>query len=162
LFQPVPAGFQVYVYTQGKGFDVGAFDDLEGAFIPASVGNAVIEPGKGVFVRNGSAADVTITFVGEVMQGTLTNPLAPGLQIVGSQVPQEGTASDLGLPHTTAGGMTPGDQVYQFTGAGYYVSTFDDLEDNFVPPLKPLAVGEAIFVKLAKANSWNRTFSVNP
>ena len=163
LFQPVPAGFQVYVYTQGKGYDVGAYDDLEGAFLPASVGNAVINPGHGVFVRNPSASDVTITFVGEVMQGTLTTPLSPGLQIVGSQVPQEGTASDLGLPHTTAAGMTPGDQVYQYQGAaGYYVSTFDDLEDNFTPALKPLAVGEAVFVKLAKANSWNRTFSVNP
>jgi hypothetical protein len=163
LFQPVPPGFQVFVYTPGKGFDVGTFDDLEGAYIPASVGNAVINPGYGVFVKNPTAADVTITFVGEVMQGSLSTPLVPGLQIVGSQVPQEGTASDLGLPNTTAEGMTPGDQVYQFTGpAGYYVSTFDDLEDNFVPALKPLAVGEAIFVKLAKANTWSRTFSVNP
>jgi hypothetical protein len=162
LFQPVPPGFQVFVYTPGKGFDVGTFDDLEGAFIPASVGNAVINPGYGVFVKNPTAADVTITFVGEVMQGSLSTPLVPGLQIVGSQVPQEGTASDLGLPNTTAEGMTPGDQVYQFTPTGYYTSTFDDLEDNFVPPLKPLAVGEAVFVKLAKANKWDRTFSVNP
>jgi len=163
LFQPVPPGFQVFVYTPGKGFDVGTFDDLEGSFIPASVGNAVINPGHGVFVKNPTAADVTITFVGEVPQGTLTTPLVPGLQIVGSQVPQAGTASDLGLPNTTEEGMTPGDQVYQFTGpGGYYVSTFDDLENNYVPPLKPLEVGEAVFVKLAKANSWNRTFSVNP
>jgi hypothetical protein len=161
LFQPVPPGFQVFVYTS-SGFNVGTYDDLEGAFIPAAVGNTVIDPGHGVFVKAPAAADVTITFVGEVMQGTLTTPLVPGLQIVGSQVPQEGTASDLGLPHTTAGGMTPGDQVYQYTSTGYYVSTFDDLEDNFVPALKPLAVGEAIFVKLAKANSWKRTFSVNP
>jgi hypothetical protein len=163
LFAGVPAGFQVFVYTPGKGYDVGTFDDLEGSFIPASVGNAVLNPGHGVFVKNPTAADVTVTFVGEVMQGTLTTPLVPGLQIVGSQVPQEGTASDLGLPNTTEEGLSPGDQVYQFTGpGGYYVSTFDDLENNYVPALKPLAVGEAIFVKLAKANSWNRTFSVNP
>jgi len=163
LFQPVPPGFQVFVYTPGKGFDVGTFDDLEGAFLPASVGNAVINPGHGVFVKNPTTADVTVTFVGEVPQGTLTTALVPGLQIVGSQVPQAGTASDLGLPHTTAGGLTPGDQVYQYQGAaGYYVSTFDDLEDNYLPPLKSLAVGEAIFVKLAKANNWTRTFSVNP
>jgi len=170
LFQPVPVGFQVFIYTPGKGFDVGTFDDLEGAFIPASVGGATLLPGQGVFAKNPTANDVTITFVGEVMQGTgLTTPLVPGLQIVGSQVPQAGTASDLGLPHTTEQGMTPGDQVFQFitndpvaaNNQKYYVSTFDDLENNFLPALKPLDVGEAIFVKLAKANSWKRDFSVN-
>jgi hypothetical protein len=169
LFQPVPVGFQVFVYTPGKGFDVGTFDDLEGAFLPASVGNATLLPGQGVFVKNPTASDVTITFVGEVPQGSLSTPLVAGLQIVSSQVPQAGTASDLGLPHTTAGGMTAGDQVYQFVtndavaanNQKYYVSTFDDLEDNFLPALKPLDVGEAIFLKLAKANTWKRDFSVN-
>jgi hypothetical protein len=162
LFQPVPAGFQVFVYTPGKGYDVGTFDDLEGAFLPASVGSAQVVPGGGVFVKNPTSSDVTVTFVGEVPQGNLTTPLVAGLQIVSSQVPQEGTASDLGLPHTTETGMTPGDQVYQYVpGTGYYVSTFDDLENNFVPALKSLAVGEAIFLKLAKANSWTRNFSVN-
>jgi len=169
LFQPVPAGFQVFVYTPGTAgaagkFDVGTYDDLEGSYLPAAVGNMQLLPGKGVFVKNPSANDVTITFVGEVMQGTaLTTPLVPGLQIVGSQVPQAGTAADLGLPHTTQTGMSPGDQVYQFVpGTGYYVSTFDDLENNFVPPLKPLDVGEAVFLKLSKANNWVRNFSVNP
>jgi hypothetical protein len=170
LFQPVPPGFQVFVYTPGKGFDVGTFDDLEGKFLPASVGTKELLPGQGVFVKNPTANDVTITFVGEVMQGTaLTTPLVAGLQIVSSQVPQAGTAADLGLPHTTAAGMSPGDQVYQFiindpvaaNNQKYYVSTFDDLEDNFLPALKPLDVGEAVFLKLAKPNTWTRNFSVN-
>jgi len=169
LFQPVPVGFQVFVYTQGKGFDVGTYDDLEGAFLPASVGNAVLLPGQGVFAKNPTGTDVTITFVGEVMQGHLVTPLVAGLQIVASQVPQAGTASDLGLPHTTEAGLTPGDQVYQFIAAPstdpnyqkYYVSTFDDLENNYLPALKPLDVGDAVFVKLAKANSWTRDFNVN-
>jgi len=163
LFQPVPVGFQVFIYTPGKGFDVGTFDDLEGAFLPASVGNATLMPGQGVFVKNPSSSDVTITFVGEVPQGTLTTELVAGLQIVSSQVPQSGTASDLGLPHTTAGGLTVGDQLYQYdiSTQKYAVSTFDDLEDNFLPALKPLDVGEAFFLKLAKANTWTRDFSVN-
>jgi hypothetical protein len=162
LFQPVPVGFQVFVYTPGKGFDVGTFDDLEGAFLPASVGAAQILPGQGVFVKNPGTSDVTITFVGEVMQGNLSTPLVPGLQIVSSQVPQAGTAKELGFPSTTEQGMTPGDQIYQYVpNSGYYVSTFDDLENGFLPALKPLDVGEAIFVKMAKANKWDRNFSVN-
>jgi hypothetical protein len=162
LFQPVPVGFQVFVYTPGKGFDVGTFDDLEGAFLPASVGSTQILPGQGVFVKNPGTSDVTITFVGEVMQGNLSTPLVPGLQIVSSQVPQAGTAKELGFPSTTEQGMTPGDQIYQYVpNSGYYVSTFDDLENGFLPALKPLDVGEAIFVKMAKANKWDRNFSVN-
>jgi len=111
---------------------------------------------------------VTITFVGEVPQGHLVTPLVAGLQIVSSQVPQSDTATNLGLPHTVAGGMTAGDQIYKFVTdptsplfQKYDSSTFDDLEDNFLPALKPLAVGEAVFLKLAKPNSWTRDFTVN-
>lgn len=169
LFTPVPVGFQVFVYTPGKGFDVGTFDDLEGAFLPAAVGNTQIVPGQGVFVKNPTSSDLTITFVGEVPQGTLTTTLVAGLQIVSSQVPQAGTAKELGMPSTTEAGLSPGDQVYQFitndaTAANnqkYYVSTFDDLENNFLPALKTLDVGEAFFLKLQKANTWKREFSVN-
>jgi len=163
LFTPVPPGFQVFVYTPGKGFDVGTFDDLEGAFLPASVGNAQVLPGGGVFVKNTPAADVTITFVGEVMQGSLSTALVAGLQIVSSQVPQEGTATALGLPSTTAAGSSPGDQLYQFNvGAQKYdVSTFDDLENNYLPALKSLGGRGTFLQKLAKPNTWKRDFSVN-
>jgi hypothetical protein len=162
LFSPVPAGFAVYIYTPGKGYDIGTYDDLEGAFLPASVGTAELKPGQGVFVRNPTSSDVTITFVGEVPQGNLSNPMVAGLQIVSSMVPQAGTPSDLGFPSHTAQGASPGDQIYKYTpGTGYTVSTFDDLSDAYLPAPASLDVGEAIFVKLQKANSWNRNFSVN-
>jgi hypothetical protein len=169
LFQPVPVGFQVFIYKPGSGFDVGTFDDLAGAFVPDTVGNAVLNPGQGVFVKNPTAQAVTITFVGEVPQGTLTTPLVPGLQIVSSQVPQQGTAADLGLPSKVAQGASAGDQVYQFitndatpaNNQKYYVSTFDDLADDWVPALKPLDVGDAIFLKRIAAGNWTRTFNVN-
>lgn len=165
LFQPVPPGFQVFVYTPGPqgGFAVGAFDDLAGSFQPDAVGNAIIKPGQGVFVKNNDANPVTITFVGEVPQGTLTTPLVAGLQIVASQVPQAGTPKDLGLPSTVAGGASAGDQIYQFNTATqqYDVSTFDDLDDAFKPDPKSLEVGDAIFLKRIAAGSWTRTFNVN-
>jgi hypothetical protein len=168
LFPGVPNGFQVFLYnTTTKVFDSAAFDDLEGAFLPASVGNTVVLPGQGLFAKNPTASDITITFVGEVMQGHLVTPLVAGLQIVSSQVPQAGTVKDLGMPSTTAAGLSNGDQVYKFITdpaaadyQKYYPSTFDDLEDGFLPALKPLAVGEAVFLKLAKANSWTRDFTV--
>jgi hypothetical protein len=169
LFQPVPPGFQVFIYNPGKGFDVGTFDDLEGAFVPASVGSATVNPGQGVFVKNPTTSPVQITFVGEVPQGTLTTPLVVGLQIVSSQVPQAGTAAELGLPSKVADGASAGDQVYQFIvnsstaseNQKYYVSTFDDLEDGWLPALKSLDVGDAFFLNRVKAGNWTRTFNVN-
>jgi hypothetical protein len=158
LFTGVPPGFQVYIFQkQGQAFDVGAFDDLEGGFVPASVGNAELLPGQGVFVKNPTAQAITITFVGEVMQGHLTTDLVPGLQIVSSQVPQAGTATELGL----TGAL--GDQIYQFNTATqqYDVSSYDDLENSFLPALKPLGVGEAFFLRKAAAGQWVRDFNVN-
>jgi hypothetical protein len=159
LFAGVPAGTQVYVYKTGTGYTVGTFDDLDNNF--GTVGTTKIDPGMGVFIRNPTATPLTITFVGEVMQGTLTVPMVAGLQIVSSKVPQAGTAADLSFPHTTAAGLTGGDQLYKFgTDQKYAVSTFDDLDDNWAPPAT-FNVGEAVFVKLAKAVTWTRQFSVN-
>jgi len=157
LFTGVPNGFQVYVYTPGKGYGVATFDDLAGAFTPDAVANTVINPGQGVFVKNPAATPVTITFVGEVPQGNLQTTLVPGLQIVSSQVPQAGTATDLGLKGAN------GDQVFQFDAATqkYNVSTFDDLANAFDPALKPLDVGDAFFLKKVAAGTWTRDFNVN-
>jgi hypothetical protein len=106
---------------------------------------------------------LTITFVGEVPQGTLTTDLVAGLQIVSSQVPQAGTPGELGLPDTTAEGAANGDQIYRFDTATqqYTVSTFDDLDDAFSPAPAALEVGEAVFLRRNAAGAWTRTFNVN-
>jgi len=156
LFQPVPAGFQVFVYVGGT-YQVATYDDLEGAYLPATAAKLEVKPGGGAFVKNPTAQPVTITFVGEVPQGTLTTPLVAGLQIVSSQVPQAGTAKDLGLVGSA------GDQIFQWnvTTQKYDASTFDDLENNWLPALKSLDVGDAFFLKKVAAGSWTRTFNVN-
>lgn len=159
LFAGVPAGFQVYLYTPGTGYAVATFDDLEGAFVPANVASQTITPGHGVFAKNPTAQPVTVTFVGEVPQGHLVTPLVAGLQIVSSQVPQAGTAKDLGLVGAD------GDQVYQFNAATqkYNVSTFDGLSNDWSPALGQLEVGDAFFLKKVAAdpNGWVRDFNVN-
>src|SRR5436853_7293303 len=65
LFKGVPDGTQVYKYT-GTTFVTATFDSLENAFLPADAAATTVVPGEGVFVRNTSAADITVTFVGEV------------------------------------------------------------------------------------------------
>jgi hypothetical protein len=160
LFVPVPAGTQIYVYdTAQKKYVVGTFDDLDNSY--GEVGKTKIEPGQGVFVRNPTTQALTITFVGEVPQGTLTVNMVQGLQIVSSKVPQAGTPQDLSFPNKLAHGLTAGDQVYQFQAdQKYLVATFDDLDDNWDKPLN-FAVGESWFVSLQKPVTWTRQFSVN-
>jgi hypothetical protein len=156
LFKGAPDGTQVYKYT-GTTFITATYDGLENAFLPADAAATTLVPGEGVFVRNTSANDLTVTFVGEVPQGQLDNTYPKGLSIRSSIVPQAGTAAELGF----AG--VDGDQINQFDPAtqGYSVSTFDGLENAWLPALKPLAVGEAFFLRAAAGGKWSRNFSVN-
>jgi len=160
LFVPVPAGTQVYYYdTAKKQYTVGTFDDLDNSY--GEAGKLKVEPGQGVFVRNPTAQPLTITFVGEVPQGTLTVPMVAGLQIVSSKVPQAGTPEQLSFPNKLAQGLTAGDQVYKFQpDQKYLVATFDDLDDNWDKALT-FDVGESWFVSLQKPVTWTRQFSVN-
>jgi hypothetical protein len=112
-----------------------------------------------VFVRNTSISDLTITFVGEVPQGTLNNDYPAGLSICSLMVFQAGTAQELGFVGKN------GDQIFQFDPAtqGYSAHAFDDIDPAapWNPALKSLAVGEAFFLRAAAAGTWTRTFNVN-
>jgi hypothetical protein len=166
LFAGVPDGTKVFKYIPGVGggYKIAQFDELEGAFTPADVAKMTVNPGEGVFVQNPLATPLTITFVGEVPQGQLDTTLVPGFQIVSSQVPQAGTLTQLG--YTPA----DGDKVFQFitndtttpaNNQKYYISQYDDLGQEWAPPLKQLDVGEAVFLQKLVAGKWSRNFNVN-
>jgi hypothetical protein len=155
----VPINTVVYKYN-GTGFDINTYTDDE-IFAPNP--NQTVVPGEGVFIKNPTAADITITFVGEVVQnvGTtkVTVDLPKGLAIRSSKVPQAGTATDLGLVGQE------GDTLYQYVNTGvpatsaYKISTVQDGE--WGPALGSLKVGEAFFYKGVNAATWTRDFSVN-
>lgn len=157
LFAGVPNGFQVYVFGT-NGFQTLTYDDLDGSFGPAG-DTTQLMPGQGVFVKAPTGNPVTITFVGEVMQGNLVTTLRPGFQIVSSQVPQAGTATDLKLTGAN------GDQIYQYDPVAkqYIVSTYDDLDNKFLNAAgeATFKVGEAFWLKKVAAGTWQRDFSVN-
>jgi len=169
LFKSLPIGTQVYRFN-GAGFDIATYDDLEvppryTSTTPALL-TAQILPGEGLFVKNNTQTDQTVTFVGEVPQGNLSNPIPKGLSIRSSQVPQDGKiTTDLGYP------AKPGDQVSKFDGAtGKFVGpySFDDLVGpngswtlGGVANEPSVGVGESVFVRSVNANTWTRTFNVN-
>jgi hypothetical protein len=153
----VPSGFQVFVWDNTKKqFNFVSYDSTFG-WDPAATADTVILPGGGVFMKNPTANPVTVTFVGEVPQGSpLSTPLVTGLQIVSSQVPQAGTATDLGYP------SSQNDKIYQWdtTKQQYNFSQYDTTF-GWDPALKSLDVGDAFFLSRTTAGSWDRNFSVN-
>jgi len=140
------------------------FDANAGAYLPSITKNKItgkwndttttLLPGEGVFVKNPATTNVTITFVGEVMQGSLTNALPAGYSIASSQVPQADTLDNLGFP------KTKGDVVYRFVGGAYVSYSVNKITGNWTT-VPSVGVAEAFFVKKATAADWTRNFSVN-
>jgi hypothetical protein len=111
-------------------------------------------PGGGFFMRNPATTNITVTFVGNVQQGTLTTPLPAGFWITSSQVPQKGlVTTDLGMPAAN------GDSVFRFTNNAYVGNTF--FFGSWSGGEPELDVGEAFFVKKSAPVNWVRTFSVS-
>jgi archaellum component FlaG (FlaF/FlaG flagellin family) len=128
--------------------------------------DAVIAPGEGFFI--GLNAPENITWVGEVLQGNLSNPIPAGgnLSLRSSQVPQAASLTALEFPAFNF------DTVYLWNSVG---QTYEDAWQYFdglgwFNPSDPLntdgptiAVGTGFFVqKMDPADtSWDRVFSVN-
>jgi hypothetical protein len=138
-------GTVVYKWN-GAGYSISALDF--GAWSDPAM---ELPNGAGFFII--SPTDATLTFVGEVEQSA-SNALSAGFNLIGSQVPQAGTATQLELP------AQDGTIVYQWnvTNQAYGISTFDfgawDSEPSF-------GVGEAFFVSAPAATSWDREFDIN-
>jgi hypothetical protein len=148
LLQNVP-NFCNFLSWNGTGFDTatyifGAWDHPEYS----------LKPGEGGFINTDTP--FTITWVGEVMQGSLTNDIPSGFSVRASMVPQAGgVTSVLGL--TQLGTF---DNLQKWNGTGY--DTYTVLPGGGWDPSEPtFNVGEAFFLNTGGSASWTRTFSVN-
>jgi hypothetical protein len=133
----------------GSGFNIATF-----AFGAWDQPNITLNPGEGAFVN--ISTPFTLTFVGEVMQGNLTNTIPVGYSIQASKVPQSGGVSTtLGL--TQLGTF---DNLLKWNGTGYDVYTV--LPGGTWDPSEPtMTVGQSFFLNVSTAANWTRTFSVN-
>ncbi|MGA4643817.1 hypothetical protein [Limisphaera sp. 4302-co] len=151
LIPSAPDGTQFFKFS-GTGWDTYTYDELEGGWLPN--GNVSLNPGEGGFVRNNTANALTITFVGEVLQGSLTNPVPAGFSVRSSMVPQAGTLTQLAFP------AADGDQVFVYRGGSYVGATYDELEQGWLPAEPNLGVGEAFFSRKSAPATWVRNFTV--
>jgi hypothetical protein len=154
LLPNVPGGTVLYKYVPGQGYQGYIFDDLDLVWTPN--GDATLNPGEGAFIKNPTSQDFVITFVGEVLQGSLTNDLPVGFSIKSSMVPQQGAVdSVLQLP------AEGGDVLYKYVpGQGYQGFIFDDLDLVWTPTSPVINVGEAFFLKRSSPGKWVRNFTV--
>jgi hypothetical protein len=120
--------------------------------------NDVLLPGSGYFIFNPTAADLTFTFVGEVVQGgseLATNPLPSGFAIRSSTWPASSDLASLSFPKSV------GDVVYMYNNATSQYDIYTvGFGGNFNPVPTP-AIGQAFFVRKNAATNWVQDFSVN-
>jgi len=140
LFPSAAFGDTVYL-NNGSGFVSSTYF---GSWSP----DLALPPGQGAFYS--AAAAATNTFVGEVPQGSLTNPIPAGFSLKSSQVPQAATLSALNFPANF------GDTVYFLRAGAYSSSTFF----GSWSPDETVAVGESFWVSTAAPAQWVRNFTV--
>jgi hypothetical protein len=152
----VPAGMFGHVWNQVAGGWSGQIEYLgspDGWDTDAS-----LPYGAGMFLKNGTANPMTVTVVGEVMQGSLVNTWSTLYNPRGSQVPQAG------LITTDLGFNTVGAAIHSWNNPTPGWSTLNELLGNPPPDWengeRTLAVGEAVMIKSAGAKQWNRIFTV--
>jgi hypothetical protein len=155
LFPPgsVPDGFQLLKYAGGWAASV--WSDEDGTWNGAG-GAATLNMSEGALVKSPQAA--TLTFVGEVQQGTLTVAIPQGVYAVRSSiVPQAGKlAADLGYV------PADGDQVLKYSG-GWSAGVWSDEDGTWNGAGdQTFAVGEGMMFKKTPTStgSWVRTFTV--
>jgi hypothetical protein len=150
LLPSVPDGTTIFQFDQATGYTINTA-------LFGSWGDPAMQlvPGEGVFILNPETTDLTLTFVGEVMQGDLSNNIPSGFSIQASQVPQAGQLdTDLEFP------AADGDTIYQFNREtqDYDISSY--LFGSWTPAPPVIAVGESFFVDKAATVDWTRTFNV--
>jgi hypothetical protein len=143
-------------------------------WLSASDPDPTVNPGEGFFFQNVAAQPLPLTFVGEVPQGTLNNPLPPANQysIRSSVVPKGGRVGWVGQAGTLEFPSEDGDAIYIFnSGTQQYDDTWQYLsglgwlsasDPNTDGPLINPANGFFIQKGSAAAiTTWTQTFSVN-
>ena len=166
-----PIGTKVYKFNSGtQTFTIYTMRDGSpnpNFWTGTLVSTATFNPGEGFFVQNPSGSPITLTFVGEVAQGSaLTINVPAGFSLIAPHVPQSGRLeTDLGFVAQN------GDKGYFYRGGIYLIATRRDDVTGWtgvsgvvdVTSHQPIpAVAEGFFFQNNhSATTWVRNFSAN-
>jgi len=151
----MPSNTKVYAFSTASGYSTATYIGTSWLGGVAGV-NAGLSPGAGVWVQlpGTTGTSLTLTTVGNVVQGTHGLPVVTGFQLM-SIIPP------LSSPIQTGMGYVPSasDKVYQFsTTSGYSTRTY--LGTSWLPSQPTPAVGEAFWLQSTAAKNWTQTFTV--
>ena len=139
-------------------FDIYTRVAFGNGWIPTNGPAATINPGEGFFLV--SPVTITNTFVGDVLQGVLTNNLQSGFWLTGSLVPRTNDVLSLGLylpfsasPYTALLKWNIASQRYDI----YYRVLFGS---GWSPGIPAIDVGQGFFTRLAGPFTWHQDFIV--
>ncbi len=151
-----PAGAMIYLLRTNQ-YLIATFDAAQNGWQPDEVAQIPLLPGEGFFFRNPSSNVLTLTLVGEALQGHLTNSMPAGFSLRASMVPAQGSLDFLQFPGE------PGDEVFVLNlktqkYEGYF---FDEFELRWVPTVPQLEVGQAFYVFKSHPRDWVQVFSIS-
>jgi hypothetical protein len=120
-------GDSVYFYNPSSGFSLDTAENVgngtRGTTTNANGwafnGTNVLAPGVGCWFDNVGATPVTLTFVGTVPSGSLTNTLLTGYTLAGSILPTSGDLCSNAL--TTLTNYNEGDSIYTYSGGTFTI-----------------------------------------
>jgi hypothetical protein len=131
-----------------------------------------LTPGSAVFFYNSTAAAMSATMVGTVPQGSLTNTLIPGYNLVGSIVPASGDLCSNSI--TVLTNIFKKDFVYTYdpTNGGYSGkdivsapgngSGYNGQWNGGDPVIDQVGYGFFYYNNQGTNNPWVENFSINP
>jgi len=159
LFSTLAAGSQVLKYNPGiADYDTYTKTAFGVGWSPAAGATASFAPGEGALVKStGASPGFTNTFVGEVMQGNLTNTFAVGYKLVGNIVPDAGPVNTLQLTN-----VPNGSQLLKWNVGIQDFNTFNKVAfgAGWTPSVPSITVGEGFFINANAPFSWVRNFTV--
>jgi len=148
----LPTGSFVYKFVSGT-FQTYGFS--RSGWSPNTTGVS-LNPGEACFVSVG--APTTVTTVGQVLQGPLTNTLSGALTLVSSVAPLSGAVDSTGnggLNYTP----TTSDFVYLWNTTNQNYTTYGHSRSGWSPNSPVLSVGQGFFLSTPQT-SWVNTFTV--
>ncbi|MDB6122967.1 MAG: hypothetical protein JWQ71_1960 [Pedosphaera sp.] len=144
--------------TKINKFDTRFFQMTENVFRGGKWSNPSekLVPGEGAILHNPTSDYKTLSFVGDVMQGNLSIPIAGGFSIRSSLVPQAGRLhTDLAFP------IAEGDVIHLFDRdrQKYVLYPYDAAAWASNPPI--VSVSESFWVAKTSPGNWTRNFILN-
>ena len=156
----LPNGTKAWVFVNG-GWSSASYVASSGKWLGAATNaiNAALNPGGGIMVQITTAypTNATVTFVGNVLQGAITNAVMAGYQVIITPFPISGVID-------TNFGYIPskGDKVYTWNSEiqNYNATVANYTGTKWLPSDPIIAVGQPIFLSAASNNVWGLNFVV--